>query len=217
MIRNNENKKISRIRKRRVERRITIDDEMESLLNELKTEKKNKKNLDKIKELEIELFKIKNAKNPIRLQSELKELNKIHVIHRNLHEIKNELLGDYVGEFEMVGRIKIADQTRRTHIRFRNIDELESYVNAIDQDYESEEAIFNCYIYKINTPQVTLNNRSQYGIGCDFKHENIEYPGSNCFIPTKVILLLNVLISQLVTITNNNVLILSEMKTDDQI
>ena len=29
-------------------------------------------------------------------------------------------------------------------------------------------------------------NRSQYGNGCDFKHEIIEYRGNNCFIPTKV-------------------------------
>ena len=28
-------------------------------------------------------------------------------------------------------------------------------------------------------------NRSQYGNGCDFKHDIIEYRGNNCFIPTK--------------------------------
>ena len=28
-------------------------------------------------------------------------------------------------------------------------------------------------------------SRSQYGIGCDFKHEIIEYRGNNCFIPTR--------------------------------
>ena len=43
----------------------------------------------------------------------------------------------------MVGRLQIADQTPETHIRFTNIDEYESYVNAIDQDYESQDAIFN--------------------------------------------------------------------------
>ena len=38
---------------------------------------------------------------------------------------------------------------------------------------------------KINTPQFNKLNRSQYCNGCDFKHEIIEYRGSNCFIPTK--------------------------------
>ena len=38
---------------------------------------------------------------------------------------------------------------------------------------------------KINTPQFNLVIRSQYGNGCDFKHEKIEYRGKNCFTPTK--------------------------------
>ena len=55
---------------------------------------------------------------------------------------------DYVvGEFEMVGRLKIADQSRETHTRLRNIDHFESYINALDQDHESEHTIFNGYIY----------------------------------------------------------------------
>ena len=40
-------------------------------------------------------------------------------------------------------------------------------------------------IYKINTPQFNKVNRSQYGYGCDFKHEITEYRGNNCLIPTK--------------------------------
>ena len=85
----------------------------------------------------------------------------------------------------MVGRLKIADKTRETHIRLRNIDDYEAYINAIDQDYESEDAILNCYVHKINTPEFNLVNTSQYGNCCDFKHEIIEYRGINCFVPTK--------------------------------
>ena len=81
--------------------------------------------------------------------------------------------------------LKVGDQVRQTHIRFRNIDDYESYINAFDQDYESEDVIFNGYIYKINTPQFNKVNRSQYGNACDFKQEIIECQGSNCFIPTK--------------------------------
>ena len=58
-------------------------------------------------------------------------------------------------------------------------------MNAIDQDCESEDAIFNGYNYKKDTPQINLVNRSHYGNGCDFKHDNKEYRGNNCFIPTK--------------------------------
>ena len=43
----------------------------------------------------------------------------------------------------------------------------------------------NGYVYKINTPQFNLVNRSQYVIGCDLKLEIIEYRGDICFIRTK--------------------------------
>ena len=104
---------------------------------------------------------------------------------KNLHEIRNEILGDYAGEFEMNGKITVGDQIRTTHIRFGNTADYETYNNSIDQDYESEDAIFNGYIYKIKTPQFNSLIRSQNGYGCDFKHEIIDYRGSNCFIPTK--------------------------------
>ena len=116
---------------------------MKSLLNKIKTEKKKKiESSDKIKELEIEVVKIKYINNSNKLQSELKELNKIQVVNKIRHEIKNEILRDYVGEFEMVAILKIADQTRETHIRFRNKDDFESYINAIDQDYEISTVLF---------------------------------------------------------------------------
>ena len=85
----------------------------------------------------------------------------------------------------MVGNLKVGDQIRQTNIRFRNMDDFESYINAIDEGYDAEDAIFIGHIYKIKTPQFNKVNRSQYGNGCDFKHEIIEYRGNNCFIPTK--------------------------------
>ena len=91
----------------------------------------------------------------------------------------------YVGGFEMVGNSKVGDQIRQTNIRFRNVDDYEAYNNAIDQDYESEDAIFNGYLYKIDTPQFNKVNRSQYGNGCGFKYKIFEYRGRNCFITTK--------------------------------
>ena len=113
-------------------------------------------------------------------------MHKTHVVNKNLHEIKQEVLVDKTGEFEMVGSLRVGDQNRQTHIRFRTIAVYEAYNNAIDQDYESEDSIFNGYFYKIDTPHFNLVDRSQYGNGCDFKHEIIDYQGENCFIPTKV-------------------------------
>ena len=86
----------------------------------------------------------------------------------------------------MVGKLSIGDQIRETHIRFRNITDYDAYINAIDQDYESGDSIFNGYFYKLDTSQTNSVNRSQYGNGCDLKHEIIEYRGNNCFISTKV-------------------------------
>ena len=51
---NNENKKLSRKRKRRIERKIKIDDKMKKFVNIIKYEKKKKnKNIEKIKTLNL--------------------------------------------------------------------------------------------------------------------------------------------------------------------
>ena len=85
----------------------------------------------------------------------------------------------------MVGNLIVGDQIRQTNFRFRNFGDFESYINSIDQDYDSDDSIFNGYIYKLDTPELYNVNRSQYANGCDFKHEIIEYQGNNCYIPTK--------------------------------
>ena len=43
MIMNNENKKLSRKRKKRIERKIEMDDKMKSLLSRIKSEARKKK------------------------------------------------------------------------------------------------------------------------------------------------------------------------------
>ena len=188
MIMNNENKKLSRNRKKRSNRRNKINDDMKFSLSKIKTEKKKKnKNFDKIKQLEVLIINIKYANDPHKLENALKELNKIQVVNRNLQEIKQEILQDYTDEFEMVGNLKVGDQIRQTHIRFRKINDYEAYINSIDEGYDAEDSISNGYIYKINTPQFNKVNRSQYGNGCrcSFDKIIIEYRGNNCFIPTK--------------------------------
>ena len=182
---NYDKKNLSRKREIRIEQRLKIDDNMRFLLTKIKSEKKKHENLGKIKHLEILLFKNKYASYPNNLQSEFKELNEIDNVDKNLHEIKAEILVGFTGEFEIVGSLVIGYQLRTTHITITNMDDFESYFNAIDQDYESDDAFFNRYFYKIKTPQFNSVNGSQYGSGCDFTHVIIEQQSNNCFIPTK--------------------------------
>ena len=78
--------------------------------------------------------------------------NKIYVNNLNLHEIKNEILQDYTGDFELIGKMIIGPIEHKTNIRFKNMDDFERYINAIDIDYDSEDVIFTGYVYKLDTP-----------------------------------------------------------------
>ena len=130
------------------------------------------------------MIKTKNANNANKLQSELEKLNEIQVFDENIHEIKKDILEDYFGEFENVGKSTVGDEIRETHIRLRNITDYESYINAVDERHEAEESIFTGYIYKLKTPQFNLVERSQYGNGCNFKQQFFEYRGKNCYVPS---------------------------------
>ena len=85
----------------------------------------------------------------------------------------------------MVGDLKVGDRILETHIRFKNMDNFEAYIISIDQNYDSEDAIFTGYFYKIDTPQFNKVNRSHYGNGCSFDKMIVEYRGNNCFIPAQ--------------------------------
>ena len=52
------------------------------------------------------------------------------------------------------------------------MDDFESYINAIDIDYDSEDVIFTGYIYKLNTPQfnVVKPSASRYSIITLFRY-----------------------------------------------
>ena len=60
----------------------------------------------------------------------------------------------------MVAKLKVGDQFRQTNTRLRNIDDFEAYINNIDENYDSDDSIFNGYIYKLDTPQFNKVNRS---------------------------------------------------------
>ena len=52
--------------------------------------------------------------------------NKIFVISLKLHEIKNEIWGEYTGDFQMLGDIVIGEHKQATAMRFKNIEAYES-------------------------------------------------------------------------------------------
>ena len=79
---------------------------------------------------------------------ELATTDRKYVNGLNLHEIKNEILEDYTGDFELIGKMIIGPVEYKTNIRFKNMDDSERYINAIDVDYDSEDVIFTGYVYK---------------------------------------------------------------------
>ena len=116
---------------------------------------------------------------------ELATTDRKYVNGLNLHEIKNDILGDYTGDFELIGSMLVGEVKQKTNIRFKNVDDFESYINAIDNSgYDSEDVILTGWLYKLNTPEFKKVNRSQYGRGTDFKQDIVEYIGNNCYIPT---------------------------------
>ena len=83
---------------------------------------------------------------------ELATTDKIDVNSLNLHEIQNEVLGDYRGDFELIGSMLVGELEQKTNIRFKNVGDFESYINAIDNSgYDSEDVVFTGWLYKLNT------------------------------------------------------------------
>ena len=106
---------------------------------------------------------------------ELATSNRKYVNGLNLHEIKVEILEYYTGDFELIGSMLVGEIEQKTNIRFKNVDDFESYINVIDNSgYDSEDVIFTGWLYKLNTPGFRKVNRSQYGRGTDFKQDIVE-------------------------------------------
>ena len=78
----------------------------------------------------------------------------------------------------------IGEKDQKTNIRLKNVDDFETYINAIDNGgYDSEDATFTGWLYKLFTPEFKEVNRSQYGKGTDFKQDFAEFIGNNCYLP----------------------------------
>ena len=110
--------------------------------------------------------------------------NKIYVNNINLREIKDETFQGYTGDFEINGLMMIGPIEHKTNIRFKIMDDFESFLNAIDIDHDREDVTFTGYVYKLNTPQSNVVRRIAYGRGTNYMQEIVEYHGQNCYIPT---------------------------------
>ena len=110
--------------------------------------------------------------------------DKIYVNNLNLYEIKKEILQNYTGDFELNGKMIIGPVEHKTNIRFKNMDDIERYINAIDVDYDSEDVTFSGYVYKLDTPQFKVVRWSAYGRGTNYMQEIVEYFGQSCYIPS---------------------------------
>ena len=64
------------------------------------------------------------------------------------------------------------------------MDDFESYINAIDVDYNSEYVTCTGYVYKLNTPQFNVVKRSAYGKGTNYMQEILQFCGHISYIPT---------------------------------
>ena len=91
---------------------------------------------------------------------ELATSSKIYVNSLNLHEIRNEILQDYSSDFELNGFMLVGPIEHKTNIRFKNMHDFESLINANDSDYDSDDVTFMGYVYEINTPQFKVVKRS---------------------------------------------------------
>ena len=85
-------------------------------------------------------------------------------------EIKNEILQDYKSVFEMVRTMVVEENKKNTNFRLRIFKVYETYINNLDENgYESDDAVFTGYLYKLETPIFFLVNRSGPRKGTDFK------------------------------------------------
>ena len=114
----------------------------------------------------------REQKKRIKLMKILFEVNffektssdKVYVNGLNIHESKGEILLNYIGDFELNRSMVVGPIEHRTKIKFRNVDDFESYIKAIDVDYDSDDFTFSGYVYILNTPQFNVVKRCVYAL-----------------------------------------------------
>ena len=108
----------------------------------------------------------------------------MYVNRLSSYEVKHEILSDYTSNFEKIGKIIIREMEQKTNFIFRNVEDFETYIIAIDVDYDSEDVFVTGWLYKLNTPQLNMVKRSQYSRSTDFKQDFVENIRNKRYIPT---------------------------------
>ena len=130
-------KKEYELNKRRKLNRIQNESNKETKQNERRQKRENM-----VEDINIDRF------------LELATTDREYVNGLNLHEIKTDILEDYTGDFELIESMLVGEIEQKTNIRFKNGDDFESYINAIDNSgYGSDDVIFTGWLYKLNTPE----------------------------------------------------------------
>ena len=73
---------------------------------------------------------------------------------------------------------------QRTNNWIRNVDTFETFVNAINVNYDSKDVVFTGWLHKLNTTQFKKVKRSECGRETDFKRHVFEYRGNIYYIRT---------------------------------
>ena len=77
----------------------------------------------------------------------------------------------------------IGEIGQETTNRFKNNEDLETYINAIDVDFDSEDVFLQDGCMK-KTSEFNEVNRLENGRSTDFKQDIVENTGKNCYIHT---------------------------------
>ena len=65
----------------------------------------------------------------------------------NLHEIKIEILLEYTGDFVLIGPMLIGEIKQKTNNRYKNVDDFDTCINAIDNGgYGSEDFFYRMVV-----------------------------------------------------------------------
>ena len=79
----------------------------------------------------------------------------------------------------MIGYMLVGEMEQRTINRFKKIHDFETYIIAVEVDFDKDVFIFSGWLYKLNTPVFNQIKRTQYGRGTAFKQDIVKLIGNN--------------------------------------
>ena len=60
----------------------------------------------------------------------------------------------------MIGSMLIGQIEQKTKTTFKNFDDFEAHIKALDVDYDSKDVIFTGWLYKLKTPDFNWNKKT---------------------------------------------------------